>query len=586
MAFSIPTLTRRNGLLLLPGIARLAGWRFKQMWRFLFVTWLGLLAMIVLACAGPLFTRVSTSAYLSSLIANAPDGSYVTVAAISTHPTQSQVQQIQQQSAQYLGQSALAPYQHGTPQLVVQTPAFDMLSGGKTTPAAFLVDGYDSTLAAQHTVVVQGRLPQTTTDGTVEIAISQDAATNLGVHVGSTFSGRYPIALGSQLWKFTVVGIIAAKIAHDPFWAMGNPFTKSTVDLTSNYYTVVNGAPSYNVLAANEAILPKIAVLQASPSQSFTNTFVLFWRFPFDLSHIDANNVDSLSQQTASLSDDMQNKLQNNIPDLEYVNPFGTLLVTLRNSSSQTLEVSVTVTFMLLVTLGLVLFLVSMMSNVLVERQAAIIAILRSRGATRLHVFGTFVIQSLVLALAALLVGPLLAVLLAYGIARFLLTPDSQPSLTVLTNNPVQAALDVKWYAIVAVAVALLVMIIAVYRASKLDIVSLRRKSSRTQRASLWRRLNLDIFFAGLLLIGYIAFVYFWPSLTTTASQIDPVIYVTLTNLGFVGSPLLVVAVLLLFLRFYPKLCAEQHASSRESAAHPPYWRLRRWSVCRVPLPV
>ena len=88
MASSTSTLARQNGLLLLPAIAKLARWRFKQMWRFLLVTWLALLAMVVLACAGPLFTRVATSAYVRSLIASAPDGAYITVDAISTHPTQ------------------------------------------------------------------------------------------------------------------------------------------------------------------------------------------------------------------------------------------------------------------------------------------------------------------------------------------------------------------------------------------------------------------------------------------------------------------------------------------------------------------
>src|SRR2546430_12141914 len=91
------TLSRQNGLLLLPAITKLASWRFKQMWRFLLVTWLGLLAMVTLVCAGPLFSHVATSAYVRSLVANAPDGSYITVDAISTHPTQEQLQQIGQQ---------------------------------------------------------------------------------------------------------------------------------------------------------------------------------------------------------------------------------------------------------------------------------------------------------------------------------------------------------------------------------------------------------------------------------------------------------------------------------------------------------
>ncbi|MGH2480655.1 MAG: FtsX-like permease family protein [Ktedonobacteraceae bacterium] len=62
--------------------------------------------------------------------------------------------------------------------------------------------------------------------------------------------------------------------------------------------------------------------------------------------------------------------------------------------------------------LALVLFLVNTMSVALVERQTATIATLRSRGATRRHVFGTFVTQGVLPGLLALLIGPFVAVLL------------------------------------------------------------------------------------------------------------------------------------------------------------------------------
>src|SRR5438876_8900646 len=212
-------------------IAKLARWRFKQMLRFLLVTWLGLLAMVMLVCAGPLFARVATSAYVRSQVATASDGSYITVDAISTHPTREQVQQVEQQADQLIQRSVLGSYLRAAPQLIVQTPPFDLLTAGKTRPTAFQLAGYDPDQAAQHTTLLQGRLPQVTTGDTVEIALSQDAASNLGLHVGTTFQGRYPIAVGSQVWQFRVVGIIASKIAHDAYWAMANPFAKSSIAL-------------------------------------------------------------------------------------------------------------------------------------------------------------------------------------------------------------------------------------------------------------------------------------------------------------------------------------------------------------------
>ena len=556
MASSTSTLSQRNGLLQLPAIAKLARWRFKQMWRFLAITWLGMLAMVILVCAGPLFSRVATSAYVRSLIASAPDGTYITVDAISNHPTQEQLQQVEQQTNQSVQQGILGSYLHVAPQVIAQTPSFDMLTSSKTTPAAFDLAGYESSQAAQHANIVQGRLPRVTTDGTVEIALSQEATSGLGLHVGSAIQGRFPIAVGSQVWNFRVVGIIAPKVAHDTFWAMADPFSRTSIALASRYYFVNEGAPSYNVLAASDAIEPKIAVLQTAPSggASFTNAFVFFLRYPFDLARLDANDIPALSQQTTNLDNQLTNILQRNIADLAYTNIFGTLFTTLEFSSAINSIGQIAVTFLLLVTLALVLFLVSLMSDVLVERQAAIIATLRSRGATRRHIFGAFVAQGLVLGVAALLAGPLLAILLVRAMAQALLTPGNQSAINVITAHPFQVVLDVKWYAVSAVAVAVFVLIVAVRRATKMDIVSFRRESARPRRVPFWRRFYLDLFIVVLLLAGYAAYTYIWSFLTQSSVRIDPALYNVLTGVGFFATPLIVVAVLMLFLRLFPQI--------------------------------
>ncbi len=556
MATTASSLSRQNGLLFLPAVAKLARWRFKQMWRFLVVTWLGLLAMVILVCVGPLFARIATSAYVRSSIAHAPDGSYITVDAISTHPTQEQLQQAEQQINHMLLQGTLGAYLRTAPQLIIQTPPFDLLAGSRTKPTAFTVAGYDATVSSQHTTIVQGRLPQVTTDDTLEIALAQDAANNLGLHVGSVLQGRYPLAVGSQVWKFRVVGIIAPKSAHDSFWAIADPFSKSSVTLNSRYYFVSNGAPSYTVVAANDALKPKIAVLQTafSGGSSFTDAFVLFWRYPFELGKLDSNDLPALAQQTYTIDNRLQEVLQRNITDLAYSNIFGTLYPALEFSSFGISSVQNTVLFLLLVTLALVLFLVSLMANVLVERQAGVIATLRSRGATRRHIFGTFAVQGVVLGVVALLVGPLLAILLVLMLAPVLLSPDNQSAINVITAHPLQAALDVKEYAVIAVVATLIILIMALNRATKMDVVSFRRELARPQRTPFWRRIYLDLFIALLLLIGYVTYAYFSSFLTLSASRINPITYLWLTSVGFLATPLIVVGVLLLFLRLFPHI--------------------------------
>lgn len=555
MASLTSTLARQNGWLQLPAIAKLARWRFKRMWRFLLVTWLGMLAMVVLACAPPLFSRVAISADLRAVAANSPDGQSIIVLVTSLSPTGTQVQQAEQQLDRLLKQGVLASYLHAAPQLMVQTPPLDVLSTGKRS-GGLVLDGYDPAQAAQHATVVQGRLPRDTAGGTLEIALTQDLASNLGLRVGSIIKSRTPSVLGLQTWTLHVTGIIAPRSAHDPFWlAPANPF--------GSLYTAESGATAHNVLAARETVRAKIAALQTLPGKDATQ---LYWSYPFDLSHLDANDIPALSQQTSNLGFQVLNGLTQ-IQGIAFAAPVGSLFNALSNYAQQIVVLEIIIAFLLLLILAIILFLVGMMSDILVERQAAIIATLRSRGATQQHVFGSFVMQGIAVGLAALLAGPFLAILLVRAIAQVLFPPANLQTLSVITTNPISAVLDVKWFAVIAVVVALIVMIVAIHRSSKLDIVTLRRESSRTKRVPFWRRLNLDLFAVVLIVAGYVVYNYLWQALAT-AQAVDPIIYNMTKIVGFIAPPLLAAALLMLFLRLFPLILrlATAFAAKKRSA--------------------
>jgi len=192
---------------------------------------------------------------------------------------------------------------------------------------------------------------------------------------------------------------------------------------------------------------------------------------------------------------------------------------------------------------------------------------LRSRGATQQQIFGAFILQGLAIGLAALLAGPLLAIVVVRAIALALLLPADKSALNVITANPISAALDVRWFAIVAVAVAFIVMIVAINRAAKLDIVTLRRESSRIKRVPVWRRLNLDLLVVVLIVSGYIAYSSLWQTFITSQSG-DPAIYNLVNIVGFIVPPLLVAALLMSFLRLFPWIMRQASAlvAKRRSA--------------------
>src|SRR5258706_6008586 len=86
---SVPsTLSRQRTFQLLPAIVKLARWRLRQMWHVLFVTWPGVVAMVVLACAIPLFSQVAmTSGLRNALSSASPDEQKMTFSLLNRQPS-------------------------------------------------------------------------------------------------------------------------------------------------------------------------------------------------------------------------------------------------------------------------------------------------------------------------------------------------------------------------------------------------------------------------------------------------------------------------------------------------------------------
>lgn len=550
MATTTPTLSRQGTFTLLPAIVRLAWWRFKQMWHVLLFTWLGMLAMVMLVCAVPLFSQVAMTAGLRNALGSAPPYEQRTIFTLaSDHPTSAQIQQAQQTIAQIVNDN-LASYTSGAPHFSVQVPALNIVSGaaasGQNAQRLLGITGFTMDQIAGELSVLQGRLPRAQTSGNqVEIALTPETAQRLGAHIDSVITANLPQSLGTGTWTMRVVGIFSVQ----PNWESPNNFQVQNGD----------GETFYPALASNATILPRIASLQvqlALDGKRFFKSgagvpfFLLHWSYPLNTAQVNANNYDTLSQLASNTQTDVSNKLSNIPGTFTVPGASGALFDILPNYIERIYAGEVVVSASLILIVGLVLFLVSMMVSALIERQAATIATLRSRGATRRHVFGTFAVQGVGLGLAALLVGPFVALLLVQAIARWMLPANQESALNILTGNPITAALSVGWYALFAVIVAIFMAIMAIRRATALDMLAFRRESARETRAPFWRRLHLDLFFILLVCIGYVAYTY----LTGSAFADNGAVQILLGLLALIAPLLILAAGITLFLRIFPLL--------------------------------
>src|SRR5579875_509176 len=538
---------------MLPPMVTLALWRLRRMWRLLIITGLGMVAAVMLVCAVPLYSQVSLTAGLRGILNASPENADIMVYSIAEQVNSSYINKVTNTLNQEF-QSDLGSYL-STPQFFMQTPSAPLAKPAGhntfTLDHQNLAQIYDGSMPqiAPHITLLQGRLPSATAKD-IEVALLPQTASLLKATIGSVF--YYPVALlnappakSIAYLPLHVVGIFSVKNANDPFWhqvgfdPVGMPPPQSST--------------LHTMLASSANVLSVYSQLFSTPQSNLwvlKNAVEYYWYYRLDVDHLTINDLynvlDGVYQAQMNVSSNVI------LQEPPYTDQTKIILPTdiLQQFSDRIPIARIPVNSLLFLILGLVLFFVSMMADLLVDRQSETIAILRSRGASRPQIFGSLVIQSLGLGVVALALGPLLALVLVRLVALRTFTASDQTALETILSNPLQTLWDLRWYALAAVGVGVLAMIVSLFRAVSRDVLSLRRESARTSTRPLWQRLNLDIVAAIIMLVGYGTSLY-----VSSAGVLDPQLQLLLlTPLTLVGAVFLLLACLLLFLRLFPLL--------------------------------
>src|SRR5262249_21865080 len=187
------------------------------------------------------------------------------------------------------------------------------------------------------------------------------------------------------------------------------------------------------------------------PSLSFT------WAYPLDLTHVTAFSLDDLTQRAETI--DTQGT--SDVNGIAGLNLFvsSNLREALREFQLLVIIAQIPVVLLLIQVLGLVLLFISLMVNILIDRQIDAIAVLRSRGASRGLVLRVMTAQSIGVGLLALVGGPLLAILLVRVVGELTLPSADREVLALLSGNPLALAWNVRWFALTAAVCAVVAMV-------------------------------------------------------------------------------------------------------------------------------
>lgn len=368
-----------------------------------------------------------------------------------------------------------------------------------------------------HVKLIDGKLPQKgkSADGTYEVLISSAAEHRLNLIVNKEYVMNDAKDKGFEPIKIKPVGVFEPKVNDEVYWSACSisMFDESVVMNEDDFFE---------------------GLVKPCPTQLDTAK----WFFSVDYRKLTLDNINEVYSAYTKIVKDITNIREGAEVNFElkniinyYVSKEGQLKTTMWS-----LNVPV------IIMLSIYLFMVS---NLIINKERNEIALLISRGASRLQVVFGYIIEGVILGLIAFLLGPVLGMFLTkiLGASNGFLEFVDRKSLSV------HLSAESFGYSLLANIIFLVTLLIPAYKASNTSIVDHKRKQSREKLTTLWQKMYLDVILLAVSAYGYFTFKQRKQTIMVTASagsdlKVDPLL--------FFVPVLFILGVSLLCLRLYP----------------------------------
>ena len=379
-----------------------------------------------------------------------------------------------------------------------------------------------------HVTVTEGSRPGPPPDSlagrppTLEVMLGAAAAEALGVAIGDTWDLHPFWRLDTEPVQVTLVGFIEPNDPQEEFWFGTGEEGRFIVSTTS--------WPTFAFFVDEAAVTgPLVSYLPDIKGSFWTYGLV-------DITAINSRNADSIETQVRALVADLRAGVQRTTVNTD-------LPETIAVFQEKLFFTRLPLFALMVQIVGIVLYYLVMVSNMLVERQVGEIALLRSRGASTRQVMGVYAIEGIGLCAIGVLVGPLLA-----GTAISLL--GTTPAFNDLSGGSTLSVNYSSWafgFALVGVLLALVALLIPAYRATRQSIVHYKQNVARPPTQPAFLRYYLDL---AMIVVAAFAFYQLRQRGSLVTDRLfgdlsaDPLLLVTPT--------LFMLMIALVFLRLFP----------------------------------
>lgn len=349
-------------------------------------------------------------------------------------------------------------------------------------------------------------------NGMIPVILSQRAMSKLDVVLGDEIEFvKLKNGDGSNM-KIKVVGVFDAKDYEDPFW----------VKSPNEYYVEVFMDP--------ELFQSTFIDLENQRFNVSTDISLVF-----DYENVRPSQVDGIVERTEKLRETSNTGRFSAVDEPQY-------LAVYREYQTAAKKVTMTLLILQIPVLSLLLAFIFMISRQMLDLEQNEIALLKSRGSSKLQILLIYFLQSLILSVSSCIVG----VPLGYFMTKALGSTNGFLEFIQRKALHVRMGSGVLVYTLGAIIISVAFMVLPVIRDANVSIVNVKHKKNRSAK-SIFSRVYLDVIMLIVSLYGLYSFTARREELMKSmleGDSIDPFL--------FICSSLFIISASLVGLRLQP----------------------------------
>ncbi len=362
-----------------------------------------------------------------------------------------------------------------------------------------------------------GRMPQPgIIDGAyLEVIVGEEVADSMDMLLDEVYELEGTAFLNGKPLRVKIVGMFRATNENDPYW----------VQSVSDLYR--------DLFVGMDTFLEYFTGEKAERSYGLKKEIYEQW----DYEQIEPSQVKEILEVTHRLESD--ERYFGRLGENSYVG-----IIENYNAKAKKIEASLLI--LQAPVLALLLAFLYMLSSQMLSMEQSEISVMKSRGAKGYQILGMYFLQNTIVTAIGLAGG----LYLGKVFCELLGTTTDFMEFAGRRTLEVRFHPDVAVYAAAAVLLSFLMTLWPVFRYSKVTIVNLKQTKS-APKASLWKRMGLDVICIGISLYGYFSFAKNQDMVmeqVLTGEALDPLLYLS-SSLFLFGFGLLAVRLQPVFLK-------------------------------------